>query len=137
MPKLAFFSAAGGSLILGDDDAGDHVSEDLPEADGLVDEVANVRAEFTERLDRQNITNVRNWTVDRDHGDPKTADDFASDHAQELLELGTGYLQRSGKKINTRYYLNARIVARCVRLDGQSTTFSYAMRAGEVTKKQP
>lgn len=140
--KFTFFAAAGGPpLVLGDDEAGDKISVGLPGADAAFDEVQYVRGQFTERFGpatQNNITNTLEWSVDRDHGSEKAALNFVRDHGQALLGKGPGYLVDSGvPEIDTRYWLNAVIRPRCLRLDGQSTVFSYSMRAGLVTATAP
>jgi len=139
--KFVFFGQDGTTrLTLGDDDAGDKISVGLPATSNVVDEVELVRSRFTRRIavaDETNITNTLEWVVDRDHGNELAATNFVRDHGQALLSLGAGYLQDGGKGVETRYWLNAVIEPRCLRHDGQSTVFSYTMRAGEVTKKTP
>lgn len=138
MRKFDATPVLGGTpLILGDDSVGDHISGGVPEAHDEVQTFKPFRGPNTIRFDRGNATHVMRWTVARDHGTESAALAFLRDHPQAVAQLGICILEDFGSNIDSRWWLNAKVRARALRNDGQSTEFEYTMEAGAISTTSP
>lgn len=133
MRKFVANPVAGGTPItLGDDTAGDKISAGLPVSDSMVQVFRPFRGPYTVRYCRGNVTNSLTWSVDRDHGNEKTAMDFLRDHAQAVVNLGICNVQDFGQGITSRWWTNADIKVRAKFQVGQNTVFEYQMNTGAI-----
>lgn len=119
-------------ITLGDDFAGDYITETNPPAHTRAGAVAvpllGADYEVQLVLGGDNRVDEVIWRVNRRHVDADTAFLFSRQHHGLVPTAGT--LQDGGVGLTTLFLLDANIQTRCVFWEGATTIFEYTVRGG-------
>ena len=128
--KKRWYPAAGGTPVtIGDDQAGEFITEPTPPAHiRSVEEWAAYQAANRQRADHLNAADELQWTVNRVHASADEAFKFSRLHHAEVATLGV--LEDGGDGYTTLYLLAAQIETVCLEWAGLTTIFQYRVRGG-------
>jgi len=134
--KITIFPADGGTpVILGDDEARNHVGQMFPEQTAVQQIETLPRSPGQALFDRRNELNSVTFLVDRVHDSASDAFVFLMTHCAEVPRRGLVEFEEAG---TLRWWAGALIrPIRCVQHSGRTTVFSYTIQAGEILTEKP